>query len=170
MYTVKGYVGSEEKLRTYFAGCAFEKKPRVLFVTDEILPDHITCFEYLDSIRRTKNHKEPDDILEGPLTDYESWMPDFLGGLAKGIENSRAFEEGRPGCGFGYGDQPEGGATELPSMEGGYGGMGNMADFLAGIRSAVSEAMAGFAGQAGDIIIPVYVGGTLLDRFIFHTL
>ncbi len=25
MYTVKGYVGSEEKLRTYFAGCAFEK-------------------------------------------------------------------------------------------------------------------------------------------------
>lgn len=45
MYTVKGYVGDEEKLRTYFAGCAFEKKPRVLFVTDEILPDHITCFE-----------------------------------------------------------------------------------------------------------------------------
>lgn len=42
MYTVKGYVGSEEKLRTYFAGCAFEKKPRVLFVTDEILSDHIT--------------------------------------------------------------------------------------------------------------------------------
>ena len=58
MYTVKGYVGSEEKLRTYFAGCAFEKKPRVLFVTDEILPDHITCFEYLDSIRQTKSHKE----------------------------------------------------------------------------------------------------------------
>lgn len=51
MYTVKGFVGSEEKLRTYFAGCAFEKKPRVLFVTDEVLPDHITCFEYLDSIR-----------------------------------------------------------------------------------------------------------------------
>lgn len=56
---MKGYVGSEEKLRTYFAGCAFEKKPRVLFVTDEILSDHITCFEYLDSIRQTKSHKEP---------------------------------------------------------------------------------------------------------------
>ena len=26
--------------------------------------------------------------------------------------------------------------------------------------------MAGFAGQAGDIIIPVYVGGTLLDEVI----
>lgn len=26
---------------------------------------------------------------EGPLTDYESWMPDFMGGLAKGIKSSR---------------------------------------------------------------------------------
>lgn len=48
MYTVKGYVGSEEKLRTYFAGCAFEKKPRVLFVTDEILSDH-KLKEYLQT-------------------------------------------------------------------------------------------------------------------------
>lgn len=28
---------------------------------------------------------------EGPLTDYESWMPDFMGGLAKGIEKSRGM-------------------------------------------------------------------------------
>lgn len=28
---------------------------------------------------------------EGPLTDYESWMPDFMGGLAKGIEKSRSM-------------------------------------------------------------------------------
>ena len=27
----------------------------------------------------------------GPLTDYESWMPDFMGGLAKGIEKSRGL-------------------------------------------------------------------------------
>ena len=26
---------------------------------------------------------------EGPLTDYESWMPDFMAGLANGIEQSR---------------------------------------------------------------------------------
>lgn len=26
---------------------------------------------------------------EGPLTDYESWMPDFMKGLAKGIEDSK---------------------------------------------------------------------------------
>ena len=28
---------------------------------------------------------------EGPLTDYESWMPDFMKGLAKGIEESRSM-------------------------------------------------------------------------------
>ena len=28
---------------------------------------------------------------EGPLTDYESWMPDFMKGLAKGIEGSKAM-------------------------------------------------------------------------------
>ena len=28
---------------------------------------------------------------EGPLTDYESWMPDFMKGLAKGIEDSRSM-------------------------------------------------------------------------------
>ena len=27
----------------------------------------------------------------GPLTDYESWMPDFMSGLAKGIERSRGM-------------------------------------------------------------------------------
>ena len=26
---------------------------------------------------------------EGPLTDYESWMPDFMHGLAKGIDKSK---------------------------------------------------------------------------------
>ena len=51
MYTMKGYVGSEEKLRQYFAENEFEGKTRVLFVADEVMLDHITCLEYLDSIR-----------------------------------------------------------------------------------------------------------------------
>lgn len=28
---------------------------------------------------------------EGPFTEYESWMPDFMSGLAKGIENSKGM-------------------------------------------------------------------------------
>ena len=117
-----------------------------------------------EKIRSFLHFSVPD---EGPLTDYESWMPDFIGGLAKGIENSRGLvEKAVRDVASDMVISPKVGAAELASMEGGYGGMGNMADFLAGIRSAVSEAMAGFAGQAGDIIIPVYVGGTLLDEVI----
>jgi phage-related protein len=39
-----------------------------------------------DTIRSFLHFSVPD---EGPLADYESWMPDFMSGLAKGIEKSR---------------------------------------------------------------------------------
>lgn len=37
-------------------------------------------------IRSVLHFSVPD---EGPLTDYESWMPDFIGGMAKGIESNK---------------------------------------------------------------------------------
>ena len=40
-----------------------------------------------DKIRSFLHFSVPD---EGPLTEYESWMPDFMQGLAKGIEKSKA--------------------------------------------------------------------------------
>ena len=40
-----------------------------------------------DTIRSFLHFSVPD---EGPLTDYETWMPDFVGGLAKGIEKGRS--------------------------------------------------------------------------------
>lgn len=41
-----------------------------------------------DKIKSFLHFSVPD---EGPLTDYESWMPDFMGGLAKGIEKSKGI-------------------------------------------------------------------------------
>ena len=41
-----------------------------------------------DKIKSFLHFSVPD---EGPLTDYESWMPDFMGGLAKGIEKSKGM-------------------------------------------------------------------------------
>ena len=41
-----------------------------------------------DTIKSFLHFSVPD---EGPLTDYESWMPDFMGGLAKGIRDSRGM-------------------------------------------------------------------------------
>ena len=43
---------------------------------------------------------------------------------------------------------------------------GSMSDLISGISSAVSEALAGFSGPQGNIVIPVYVGGTLLDELV----
>lgn len=39
-----------------------------------------------NKIRSVLHFSVPD---EGPLTDYESWMPDFIGGMASGIENNK---------------------------------------------------------------------------------
>ena len=41
-----------------------------------------------DTIRSYLHFSVPD---VGPLTDFESWMPDFMQGLAKGIERSRGL-------------------------------------------------------------------------------
>lgn len=41
-----------------------------------------------DKIRSFLHFSRPD---EGPLRDYETWMPDFMEGLAKGIEKNRSM-------------------------------------------------------------------------------
>ena len=43
-----------------------------------------------ERIRSFLHFSAPD---EGPLADYESWMPDFMEGLAKGIERNRGVVE-----------------------------------------------------------------------------
>lgn len=43
-----------------------------------------------DTIREYLHFSVPD---KGPLTDYESWMPDFMKGLAKGIDKSKKYIE-----------------------------------------------------------------------------
>ena len=116
-----------------------------------------------DRIRSFLHFSAPD---EGPLADYETWMPDFMKGLAGGIEKKRKLVENAVkdvasdmvitpkvnASGYGYTDGLMAG--------------GSMADMISGISSAVSEALTGFSGQQGNIVIPVYVGGTLLDELV----
>lgn len=59
---------------------------------------------------------------------------------------------------------PRMGAVE--DISGGSGLRGSSADLVSGISAAISEALGSFAGQQGDIMIPVYIGGTLLDEVI----
>ena len=105
-----------------------------------------------DKIRSFLHFSVPD---EGPLTDYESWMPDFIGGLAKGIEKSRGMIE----------NAMNGVTSDLTitprvmAAQGGYSGSAaSNGDLISGINTALNTALAG-GGAAGDIVIPVYIGG-----------
>lgn len=101
----------------------------------------------------------------GPLTDYESWMPDFMDGLANGIERSKGLVRKavdgvaadmviRPGV-----SAMEGAQTQTASVD-------SMRQMISGIQ----EMFAGMQSRdnVGTICIPVYVGGTLLDEVVVN--
>ena len=104
---------------------------------------------------------------EGPLADYETWMPDFMKGLAGGIEkkNRNLVEKAVRDVASDMVLSPKVNGMEYGYTGGALSG-GNMSDLISGISSAVSEALAGFSGPQGNIVIPVYVGGTLLDELV----
>lgn len=116
-----------------------------------------------DRIRSFLHFSAPD---EGPLADYETWMPDFMKGLASGIEKNRNLvEKAVKDVASDMVISPKVNGMEYGYTDGAFSG-GNMSDLISGISSAVSEALAGFSGPQGNIVIPVYVGGTLLDELV----
>ncbi|MCC2255481.1 phage tail tape measure protein [Ruminococcus sp. CLA-AA-H200] len=116
-----------------------------------------------DRIRSFLHFSAPD---EGPLADYETWMPDFMKGLASGIEKNRNLvEKAVRDVASEMVISPKVNGMEYGYTDGALSG-GNMSDLISGISSAVSEALAGFSGPQGNIVIPVYVGGTLLDELV----
>ena len=116
-----------------------------------------------ERIRSFLHFSAPD---EGPLADYETWMPDFMKGLASGIEKNRDLvEKAVRDVASDMVLSPKVNGMEYGYTDGALSG-GNMSDLISGISSAVSEALAGFSGSQGNIVIPVYVGGTLLDELV----
>ena len=115
-----------------------------------------------DTIKSFLHFSVPD---EGPLTEYESWMPDFMSGLAKGIEKSKSMVT----------DAVSGLAADMvinPQVNAGQmafagGGSVSSAD-LSSLVGAIREAVGGPSGNNGDIVIPVYLGGTMLDEVIVN--
>ena len=110
-------------------------------------------------IREFLHFSVPD---RGPLTDYESWMPDFIGGLAKGIEKSRGMiEQAMQGVTSDMVINPK-----VMAVSGGYSGSAaSNGDLISGINTALNTALAG-GGAAGDIVIPVYIGGDMIDEIV----
>lgn len=115
-----------------------------------------------DKIKSFLHFSVPD---EGPLTDYESWMPDFMGGLAKGIERSKDM----------VAKAVEGVSQDMvisPNVNTSSAAMesmsGSSAQNTAGIMGEIRDALAGLNMQGGSISIPVYIGGTLLDEVVVN--
>ena len=114
-----------------------------------------------NTIRSYLHFSVPD---EGPLTDYESWMPDFMSGLAKGIEQSKDMVTKAV-------DNLAADMVVNPQLAlagGGYNdyGKNNWSDGIHSITNAITEVLGQTNGTSGDIIIPIYLGGTMLDEVI----
>ncbi len=112
---------------------------------------------------------------EGPLTDFESWMPDFMEGLAQGIEKSKGLVKDAvdsvaqdmvlsPRMMLGQASVGEVNAAYGSAVSGASGS--DRGSLISAIREAVSGISMGNAGEAGDIVIPVYLGNQLLDEVI----
>ena len=115
-----------------------------------------------DTIKSFLHFSVPD---EGPLTEYESWMPDFMHGLAKGIEKSKSMvTDAVSGLAADMVINPQVNAGQM-AMAG--GGSVSSAD-LSSLVSAIREGVSGMNGGGGDIVIPVYLGGTMLDEVIVN--
>ena len=115
-----------------------------------------------ETIRSFLHFSVPD---EGPLTDYESWMPDFMSGLAKGIEQSKNM------VAKAMGGVASDMVISLQMALSGYNtpedtGRVGTAESLSGIASAITEALGQMNHPNGDIVIPIYLGGTMLDEVI----
>lgn len=102
----------------------------------------------------------------GPLREYEKWMPDFMQGLAEGIEKSKHLvTKAMDSLTADMVINPSVNASELALA-----GAGNAASSqlsTSDIVSSIREGLSGFNGT-GDIVIPVYLGGTLLDEVIVN--
>ena len=103
---------------------------------------------------------------EGPLTEYESWMPDFMAGLAKGIEKSRGLvEKAVSGVASDMVINPQVAAMQMAGGGTARSGVsdGAVSSILSGIRDMVDRLN---PQNGGDIVIPVYLGGSQLDEII----
>ena len=117
-----------------------------------------------NTIRSFLHFSVPD---EGPLTDYESWMPDFMSGLAKGIEQSKSMvTKAVEGVAGDMVISPQMAAMESRNVTPSERSVTSAG--LSGITTAITEAFSQLNGQNGDIVIPIYLGGTMLDEVIVN--
>ncbi len=101
----------------------------------------------------------------GPLTDFESWMPDFMEGLAKGIEKSKGMvKDAVSGLAADMVVNPQMKMDQMAAVGGGSVNSTDLSSLVSVIRDTVGSA----TQSSGNIVIPVYLGGTMLDEVIVN--
>ena len=106
---------------------------------------------------------------EGPLTDYESWMPDFIQGMAKGIDDNKyRLINAVQGMAGELTVRPSltspmlknVGGNGLQVQSSGTGGDDKLYTLLTQLINKIDN--------SGDITIPVYLGNDLIDEQIIR--
>ena len=117
------------------------------------------CTSVANTIRSYLHFSVPD---VGPLTDYESWMPDFMKGIAQGIEKSKGLvSDAMDSVAAGMNISPMITASG-PAMLAGSGPSRE-----SGLLQQLMDAVSGLNGQkGGDITIPVYIGQDRIDEIV----
>lgn len=90
-----------------------------------------------------------------------------MSGLAKGIEQSKGMvAKTVDGLASDMVISPQMAAMESRFVTPSESGVSNAG--LSGITSAITDALSQMNSQNGDIVIPIYLGGTLLDETIVN--
>jgi TP901 family phage tail tape measure protein len=119
-----------------------------------------------DTIKSYLHFSVPD---EGPLVDYESWMPDFMKELAEGIDRSRHLvADAVDGVAGDMVISPQFSMSQMAMAGGGSVSGADLSSLAGAVRDAVSSLNESGNGGYGDIVIPVYLGGTMLDEVIVN--
>lgn len=102
------------------------------------------------------------NFVKGLATQAFQWGADFIGGIVNGIEKSRGMiEQAMQGV---AGDMTI--TPRVMAAQGGYSGStASNGDLISGINTALNTALAG-GGAAGNIVIPVYIGGDMIDEIV----
>jgi TP901 family phage tail tape measure protein len=135
------------------------------------------CSEVASTISSYLHFSVPD---VGPLTTYESWMPDFMHGLAKGIRASKGSvidqlatlsEEMKNKLNLpklnikSAFDTPEIKNVSRPNTTQQTESMSNL-EMLKKQFEMFKNSLDNNPNNSGDIIIPVYIGGSMIDEIV----
>ncbi len=114
-----------------------------------------------NKIKEVLHFSRPD---KGPLREYEKWMPDFMGGLANGVNKSKHLvSDAMHGLAKDMVISPTLDTSSIAMTNGMMvSGQAGTSDLVGAIREAVLE---GFSAQ-GDTIIPVYIGNRRIEDIV----